>query len=86
MHHDARRAGVGSDEVHFLVDYETIQRRDAGGGAASFMPVEPGRVSVIIASHDRCNGLESMLSACACACVRLRLRVRMCRRWEFALN
>lgn len=45
------RTGVQSDKLHFLVDYHATPTSAASGGA--FMPKEPGRVSVIIASHDR---------------------------------
>jgi hypothetical protein len=44
------RTGVQSDAVHFLVDY---QAAPPGATTRAFMPKEPGRVSVIIASHDR---------------------------------
>ena len=49
------RTGVDSGEIHFLVDYDDdAPRRDAARARSeAFMPVEPGRVSVIIASHDR---------------------------------
>jgi len=47
------RTGVSSGETHFLVDYDDDAREAARAGAGAFMPEEPGRVSVVIASHDR---------------------------------
>jgi hypothetical protein len=47
------RTGVQSDAVHFLVDYHAAPQGAAASSGGAFMPKEPGRVSVIIASHDR---------------------------------
>jgi hypothetical protein len=49
--------------IHFLVDYDENTLAAGGGGEGGggvgegFLPVEEGRVSVIIASHDRFRDL-----------------------------
>jgi len=42
---------ISSGETHFLVDYHDPPRIGVTGGG--YMPLELGRVSVVIASHDR---------------------------------
>ena len=60
------RTGVQTEAVHFLVDYHDTPETgiaDSGGWAGGMMPVEAGRVSVVIASHDRSRPINLFIES-----------------------
>lgn len=54
---------IKSEEVHFVVDYYYAPPWGVGGGAGAFLPMELGRVSVVIATHDRFNLLMEAIES-----------------------